>query len=110
MKRELNPKERVLTAFAHQEPDRVPVDYLSNPGIDLRLKNYFGLRPDDNDGLLQALGVDFRNLWVPYAGPKLHPDLPGRMVDEWGIHRRWVEHDSGGYWDYTDFPLKEANQ
>jgi ADP-ribosylglycohydrolase len=23
-------------------------------------------------------------------------------VDHWGIHRRWVEHDSGGYWDYFD--------
>jgi uroporphyrinogen decarboxylase len=108
MKKSLTSKERVLTAFAHQEPDRVPVDYLSNPGIDLRLKQHYGLRPDDQEGLLQALGVDFRYLWAPYRGPKLHPDLPGRTIDEWGIHRRWVEHDTGGYWDYTDFPLKDA--
>ena len=109
MNQVLTSKERVLTAFAHQEPDRVPVDYLSNPGIDQRLKAHYGLQPGDDEGLLQALGVDFRGLWVPYAGPKLHPDLPGRTVDEWGIHRRWVEHDTGGYWDYTDFPLKNAS-
>jgi uroporphyrinogen decarboxylase len=30
-------------------------------------------------------------------------------VDDWGIHRRWVEHESGGYWDYCDFPLRDAN-
>jgi hypothetical protein len=109
MKKPLTSKERVLTAFAHQQPDRVPVDYLSNPGIDLRLKQHYGLQLDDHERLLQTLGVDFRYLWAPYRGPKLHPDLPGRTIDEWGIHRRWVEHDSGGYWDYTDFPLKDVS-
>jgi uroporphyrinogen decarboxylase len=108
MPKNLSSKDRALTAFAHQEPDRVPVDYSANPGIDARLKAHFGLRADDDDGLLQALGVDFRYLWAPYMGPKLHPDAPGRTVDVWGIHRRWVEHDTGGYWDYTDFPLKDA--
>ena len=27
----------------------------------------------------------------------------------WGIHRRWVEHESGGYYDYCDFPLADAD-
>ena len=104
----MTPKERALTAFAHQEPDRVPIDYFANPGLDSRLKRHYGLKPDDDEGLLQALGVDFRYIWAPYKGPKLHPDVPERTIDEWGIHRRWVEHKSGGYWDYTEFPLKEA--
>ena len=108
MKQTMTPKERALTAFALQEPDRVPIDYISNPGLDARLKRHYGLQLDDDEGLLQALGVDFRYLWAPYKGPKLHPDVPGRTVDEWGIHRRWIEHESGGYWDYTDFPLKGA--
>ncbi len=102
-------KERALAAFAHQEPDRVPVDYSANPAIDLRLKQHFNLAPGDDEGLLQALGVDFRYVWAPYTGPRLHPELPGRTVDMWGIHRRWVEHDTGGYWDYCDFPLKDAD-
>jgi uroporphyrinogen decarboxylase len=106
--KKLTSKERVLTAFAHQEPDRVPVDYLANPGIDMRLKRHYGLAPGDDEGLLAALGVDFRYVWTPYTGPQLHPEPPGRTVDCWGIHRRWVEHDTGGYWDYTDFPLKDA--
>jgi uroporphyrinogen decarboxylase len=27
----------------------------------------------------------------------------------WGIHRRWIEHETGGYWDYCDFPLRDAD-
>jgi hypothetical protein len=104
----MTPKERALTAFARQQPDRVPLDYLANPGIDRRLKEHYGLAPADDEGLRQALGIDFRRIDAPYAGPKLHADLPGRQVDVWGIHRRWIEHESGGYWDYCDFPLREA--
>jgi len=38
------PKERVRTTFARQQPDRVPLDYLANPGIDRRLKKRYGDR------------------------------------------------------------------
>lgn len=104
-------KERVLTAFAHQEPDRVPINYLANAGIDQRLKAHFGLSSDDDEGLRRALGVDFRTVNPPYVGPRLHPEVPGHRVDPcWGIHTRWVEHASGGYWDYCEFPLKDATE
>ncbi|MHB9035247.1 MAG: uroporphyrinogen decarboxylase family protein [Armatimonadota bacterium] len=104
-------KERVLTALSHQEPDRVPINYLANPGIDSRLKNHFGLALDDNEGLLRALEVDFRAVGAPYIGPRLHAEVPGRNVDPYlGIHTRWVEHESGGYWDYCDFPLMGADE
>ena len=106
----LSSKERVLTTLALTEADRVPVNYFSNPAIDRRLKDHFGLKPDDHEGLRRALGVDFRSVGAPYKGPKLHADIPARgvLVDDWGIHRRWVEHGAGGYWDFCDFPLREA--
>jgi uroporphyrinogen decarboxylase len=104
----MNSKDRVLTAIAHQEPDRVPINYYANPGIDRRLKAYYGLAEDDHEGLRRILGVDFRSVRAPYVGPKLHDEVPGRSVDMWGIHRRWIEHESGGYWDYTDWPLQNA--
>ena len=98
-------KDRVLTAFARSVPDRVPINYLSNPGIDGRLKAHFGLAARDDEGLCQALDVDFRAVHAPYNGPPLHDPLPDVNVDPlWGIHRRFVEHESGSYWDYTDFP------
>ncbi len=102
-------KERVLSAFAHVEPDRVPINYFANPGIDHRLKEHFGLKSGDDEGLRRMLGVDFRSVAAPYIGPRLHADVPGRRVDPcWGVRTRWVEHESGGYWDYTDFPLQHA--
>jgi len=105
-------KERVLTAFASQQPDRVPVNYLANEGIDQRLKQHFGLEAGDDERLRQALGVDFRQVNVPYVGRKLHADIPERGVraDYWGVHRMWIEHESGGYWDFCDFPLKDATE
>jgi uroporphyrinogen decarboxylase len=106
----VNSKERVLTAFASAEPDRVPLDYSANPGIDGRLKEHFSLGVDDDEGLLCALSVDFRNVNPPYVGPKLHEDVGDRKVDVWGIHRRYVDHGTGGYWDYCDFPLQHATE
>ena len=105
-------KERVVTALASLEPDRVPINYFANAGIERRLRQYFGVAPDDSEGLLQALGVDFREVGTPYCGPKLHEDIPERgvKVDDWGIHLRWVEHETGGYWDYCDFPLRNASE
>jgi uroporphyrinogen decarboxylase len=103
-------KERVLTAFAHGAPDRVPINYSANAGIHARLMSYFKLAPGDWEGLYDILGVDFRGLNVPYTGPKLHDDVEDRHVDPlWGIRTRWIEHETGGYWDYCDFPLKSAS-
>ncbi len=110
--RKLSSKERVLLALASQKPDRVPVDYMANAKIDAELKNHFSLAPADDEGLRRALGVDFRGVSPRYKGPKLHADIPERGVrsDIWGVRRCWIEHGSGGYWDFCDFPLKEADE
>ncbi len=104
-------KERVLITLACREADRVPINYSANAGIDARLKTYYGLHADDDEGLRRVLGVDFRGVGPRYTGPRLHAELPGRHVDPlWGWHTRWVEHETGGYWDYCDFPLREAGE
>jgi len=105
-------KQRVLIAVSRQEPDRVPINYQAEKAIDSRLKEHFGLKSDDDEGLLEALEVDFRSVNASYRGPILHDDIPGRgvKVDMWGIHSRWIEHETGGYWDYCDFPLKDATE
>lgn len=107
----MNSKERVLAAFSNQVPDRVPINYSANAGIDRRLKSHFGLKANDDEGLRNLLGVDFRSVTAPYVGPCRHHALsPDIAVDEWGIRRRWVEHETGGYWDYCDFPLRDADE
>lgn len=101
-------KERTLLAIHHQEPDRVPVNYLHNAGIHARLKRHFGLRDNDDIGLMEALGVDIYQCHPVYTGAPLFPEIPGTQVSEWGMYTKWVEHASGGYWDYCEFPLKDA--
>ena len=103
-------KERVSITLRRGIPDRVPIDYFANPGIDRRVKECCGLKPDDDEGLRRALGVDFRGVNAPYTGPRLHPEIPGRKVNPaTGAVTRWIEHESGGYWDFCDFPLREAD-
>jgi hypothetical protein len=108
MPKAMTGKQRVLTAIRRQEPDRVPIDYSANEEIHAGLRKHFGLPADDWEGLYRALGVDFRYVGASYVGPKLHADLPGRSVDIYGIRRRWIEHQTGGYWDYCDWPLRDA--
>lgn len=104
----MNSRQRVKATIDRRPTDRVPINYSSNPGIDRRLKEHFSLAADDDEGLRQALHVDFRRVGARYVGPKLHADPPGLTADQWGIRRRWVEHEAGGYWDFCDWPLRDA--
>ena len=80
----MTPKERVLTAFSHKEPDRIPMNYLANAGIDKRLKEHYELSLDDHEGLRQKLGVDFRAVAPAYKGKRLHNEIDGLNVDPGG--------------------------
>lgn len=104
-------KDRVRAFFARGHADRVPINYLYNPGIDRRLKERLGLAANDWEGLHLALDVDFRSVYAgSYQGPPLHSPIPDRQIDMWGARTRWIEHESGGYWDFCDFPLRDATQ
>ncbi|OGV73964.1 MAG: hypothetical protein A3K19_22885 [Lentisphaerae bacterium RIFOXYB12_FULL_65_16] len=111
MSRTMTSKERVLTTLANQAADRVPINYSGNAGINRRMMEHYGVK-DDWGKFLDVLDVDFRSVGAPYKGKRLHADIPERgvKVDDWGIHRRWVEHQTGGYWDYCDFPLATADE
>ena len=104
----MRPKDRVKTAFAHREPDRVPFDYRANAEIDIALKAHHGLAADDAEGLRQKLGVDFRNAWAGYRGPELHHPPEGLRANVWGATMKWIDHSAGGYWDYWGWPLEHA--
>ena len=105
-------RERVQATFMGQIPDRCPIHYFANSGIDARLKSHFNLAANDFEGLQRALKVDFRSIYPPYIGPKLHADIPERGVKSniWGVRTKWIEHGSGGYWDFVDYPLQNATE
>lgn len=102
-------RRRVMSAFHHEQPDRVPLHYFDNPGLNQRMKSHFGLSSTDDEGLRQRLEIDFRGIWLPYNGRRLHAEIPHRQVDPaWGRRTQWIEHESGGYWDFCDYPLKDV--
>lgn len=110
-KETMTPKERVKKTFMHEKTDRVTIGYEANPEIHKKLANALGLAENDWEGVFQALGVDYRGVYAPYKGPKLFDDIPDRKRDPLdGFVMRWAEHESGGYWDFCDFPLQGADE
>jgi uroporphyrinogen-III decarboxylase len=60
-------KERVMTAFAFEEPDHVPAWMGASPEFRAMMQEHLGL-PDD-ESLSVQIGDDFRRVFARYAGP-----------------------------------------
>ena len=103
-------RERVKRTFDFEKTDRVTIGYETNEGIHQRLAAALGIPDGNMELVMQALGVDYRGIGAPYTGPELYTAPPGRRVDPLeGCRMRWVEHEGGGYWDFCDFPLADAD-
>ncbi|MBO5269446.1 MAG: hypothetical protein J6B77_01585 [Clostridia bacterium] len=102
-------KERVRRTFAFEKTDRVTIGYSGNPAIHRRLCEALGVAPNDKEGLYRKLGVDYRRISPVYTGKPLFPVPENRRVNQMeGCIMRFVQHGSGGYWDFCDFPLADA--
>lgn len=102
-------RQRVRATFAFEKTDRAPIGYDANAGIDRRFRELLGVENESREAFYELLGVDCRGIGAPYKGPELFTVPPGRHRDPLeGFITRWVEHRSGGYWDFCDFPLKDA--
>ena len=125
------PRQRVLDALNHREPDRIPFDLGSSieTGITTQAYDRFiqleGLteEPDDTlfnmfvdaggfkqipENVLKHLGADTRGALVQLPSePMPEIDFEGTTMifrDEWGI--KWAKPESSLYMDPVDFPLK----
>ena len=106
----MSAKERVRKTFAMEKTDRVTIGYDTNPGIHARFCQALGIADGDMESVYQALGVDYRSISANYTGPELFKAPPGRQVNILeGCRMRWIEHEGGGYWDFCDFPLANAD-
>lgn len=100
-------RERVLTAFAHRQPDRVPAWCGASPEFRELARRHIGL-PDD-ESLSLHLGDDFRRVYAKFAGPDrrapaaglTHPEATSRTP--FGIERRGY-----GYGQPLDHPLADT--
>jgi len=99
----MRPKERVLTAMRHEEPDRVPLFYRDIPEVDVRLQNDLGLK--SREELFQYFDIDFRWAGPKYVGPALENPATGVQRDIWGVEFKYVPASYGGYWEPVSSPL-----
>ncbi len=95
-------RERVLTAFAHEEPDRVPAWCGSSDEFWAKAKAALGL---DDEPLRQFFGDDFRRVRATYAGP----DFP--ITHERATYRTvfGIEREGLGYGQPIAHPLADAS-
>ena len=95
-------RERVLAAFAHQEPDRVPFWCGMSAEFEAKACRELGL---DEEGLRQRLGDDFRRVRATYRLPvqPLAPGVTCRTV--FGVERHGM-----GYGQPVSHPLAEATE
>jgi uroporphyrinogen decarboxylase len=123
----LTPRERVRTALARREPDRVPIDLGSTQVTSIaaraqrRLRSHLGL-PDGpvrvsdrvqqldhvEEDLLRLFEVDTRGLWPLTArnGPVEETDDGTHLshVDEWGLTYR-IPREGADWYDLARSPL-----
>src|SRR5512139_260051 len=117
----MTPRERVVTALNHKEPDRVPItlggsaNHLTEQRYVL-LRDHFGVQdvprrtlvgfystPDYNP-ILDKLGTDFRFIHMRPPSSYISQPLDGdftEFIDEWGLTHRLA----GGYYDLAGPPL-----
>ena len=117
----MKPRERLLTALRHQEPDRVPIDLGGNStGIEVeaynRLKDLIGFKGETktfvrdhvevDEPILERFGVDTR--YVRVGAPRgyvMKVEDDNSYMDIWGT--RWKKPSSSFYWDMVEYPIKE---
>lgn len=131
---EMTSRERVSTALAHQEPDRVPLDVGGGQSTSLSIEAYERLKrhlaisaPSEylnttfrvarlDEETLTRLGSDVRPVTLRTgSGPSGPPARtqpagdPGTLLDELGVTWRQVAFEGGVYWEQKTFPLRDAS-
>jgi len=119
-----------MLALNHKEPDRIPIDlggsicssihrdayielekHLEMDSEDIQMADYVQQLPYLDEALLERFGVDFRMVQLPAATvPDLNIFEEGdyyAFVDRWGS-KLYMPKDGGLYFDWVDFPIKEA--
>lgn len=125
----MNPRERVSAALNHREADRIPIDlggtlcssitkpayiqlrnHLGLPAEEIRMLDYIQQLPYLDEDLLSRMHSDFRSVQLPAVtaqGVKIIDDGDSlAFYNKWGT-KCVMPKDSGLYFDYAEFPIKE---
>ena len=123
----MSPRQRVLTALNHQEPDLVPLDFGTGgntspvPELYSGLARQYGVEPDGpllrhflrlavvDERILQDLDIDTRPVYMGTVSRGARSCTePGAFYDDWGV--KWKEIQAGGtvYRELASSPLADA--
>jgi uroporphyrinogen decarboxylase len=126
----VNARERVVSALNHKEPDRIPIDLGSTICSSIHrdayadLKRHLGMELEElrmlehvqqlpylDEALLERFGADLRMVQLPAAtasGVEVFEEGDYyALIDRWGS-KLHMPMDGGRYFDWVDFPIKEA--
>ncbi len=121
----MTPRERVLCALNHEEPDRVPL-FIGTSGATTLLspayegfKEHLGIQHPPrlisramqyarlDEDVMVRLGSDGRPLLPRAASSALRREIsPHEFVDEWGV--RWRMSPGVAYYEVVECPLRDA--
>jgi len=94
-------RERVLTTFNHQEPDKVPRWCGASEEFWAKAKKELGL---DDEGLRKRFGDDFRRVYAVYKGPSLNLADGSTWKSPFGVERTGI-----GYGQPIEHPLADVS-
>ena len=97
---QMTSRERVLTAFEHGEPDRVPCWCGASEEFWDKAKRQLQL---DDEGLRVRLGDDFRRVYAEYSGPDFELSEGATYRTVFGVEREGL-----GYGQPMNHPLAGA--
>ena len=117
----MTPRQRVMMALGHHEPDRIPIDlggFATNMQVRAQdeLKKYLGIKGDTkafvrqhaepDEAILERFKIDTRYVRATPLN-KSELDANNSYVDDWGIKLRMAP--SSYYFDVVEFPLANAS-
>jgi len=100
MQTAITSRDRVLTAFAHEEPDRVPAWCGASEEFWVKAKRELKL---DDEQLRRRFGDDFRRVFARYVGPEIELSPGATSVTPFAVQREGI-----GYGQPTSHPLADA--
>lgn len=102
--RRMSPRERVVAALEHRQPDRAPFSwgFCATPEMSRVLDAFCAARGLDWKTLREAAG-DKTGVGPDYIGPPVpHGNT---FTGIWGIRLKEADYGTGSYQEFTDFPL-----
>ena len=103
----MNSRDRVTTAINHHQPDRTPKGFFATAESTQALQEFLGV--EDQDAVLEKLGVDLRHVEPVFVGPEERAgglrQTEKPFADFWGVGRKLVSNQFGKYSEIAEHPM-----